>query len=110
MIISDRKKGDIKILELIGRIDNESNEDFEKELSFLIHNEEKIIVDCSKLNYINSRGLRTFLEVLKKVSKSKGKFFICSLQPHIQEIFRISGFLNLFDVYNTQESAIANFK
>lgn len=110
MIISDRKKGDIKILELIGRIDNESNEYFEKELSDLVRNEEKILVDCSKLNYINSRGLRTFLETLKKVSKSKGKFFICNLQPQIQEIFRISGFLNLFDVYNTQESAIERFK
>jgi|DewCreStandDraft_4_1066084.scaffolds.fasta_scaffold00022_122 anti-sigma B factor antagonist len=110
MIISDRKKGNIKILELIGRIDNDTNEEFEKELSYLVHNEERILVDCSKLNYINSRGLRTFLEVLKKVSKSKGKFFICSLKPEIQEIFRISGFLNLFDVYNTQESAIEGFQ
>jgi anti-anti-sigma regulatory factor len=30
------------------------------------------------------------------------------MQPGIQEIFRISGFSNLFKIYETQEAALEN--
>jgi anti-anti-sigma factor len=58
------------------------------------------------MNYISSSGLRVFLVAQKKVLSLNGKLILCNMQPTIQEIFRISGFSNLFRIFDTLEEAL----
>jgi anti-anti-sigma factor len=46
---------------------------------------------------------------LKKVTLSKGKFVLCGLQENIREIFEISGFTNIFEIYPDKEEALKVF-
>ena len=46
---------------------------------------------------------------LKKRKLAKGKFALCSLQDNIKEIFEISGFTNIFDIYTDEASAMRTF-
>jgi len=108
MFITESKKAGVKILELHGRIDATA-ENFEKELKEMIQEENKILVDCANLNYINSSGLRVFLAALKDVTRHDGKLVISSLLENIKEIFKISGFLQLFETYDTKEEALKHF-
>ena len=108
MFITEMKKEGIKILELNGRIDATAD-NFESELKEMTGNELKILVDCGNLNYINSAGLRIFLSTMKDVTKKQGKLIITNLQENIKEIFRISGFLQLFEVYDTRDEALKHF-
>jgi anti-anti-sigma factor len=52
--------------------------------------------------------LRVFLVAQKKAKAINGKLYLCEMQPAIQEIFRISGFSNLFRIFDTQEEALDN--
>jgi anti-anti-sigma factor len=70
----------------------------------------KIIIDCKDLDYVSSSGLRIFLKALKQVSGAGGKFVICSLQSQIMQVFRISGFDRLFDIYPGKAEALSSFK
>ena len=108
MFIVDRKKDGVKILELNGRVDAVADH-FVEDLLQMVQNELKILVDCSNLNYINSSGLRAFLTVVKNVGKFNGRFVICNLPENIKEIFKISGFLQVFEVYDTYEDAFNSF-
>jgi anti-sigma B factor antagonist len=105
MFISDFKKQGVKILELNGKIDASAT-NFEEDLKELVTGENKIIVDCSNLNFINSAGLRTFLSILKGVTAINGRIIISSLQENVKEIFSISGFINLFEIAENKEEAI----
>jgi len=105
MFITEKRKNDVKILELNGRIEG-SADNFKAEIDDMIQRQTKILVDCLGLNFINSSGLRVFLTTLKNVTANNGKIVICNLQKNVAEVFRISGFINLFEVYDTQDEAM----
>ena len=109
MFISEKKVKGVKVLELIGRIDAQSGH-FKDDLLQLVENDSKIIIDCNELNYINSSGLRDFLVVLKDTKEANSKLVVCNLQNNIKEIFKISGFLNLIELYDTFEDALNSFQ
>ncbi len=56
-----------------------------------------IVFECQELEYIASSGLRIMLDVLKK-TKAKGKTVtLRNLNEDIKNVFKITGFINLFD-------------
>ncbi len=108
MFISEKRKGDIKILELNGKI-QDAIEEFDSTMHELVEGQTKIIIDCNALNFINSTGLRVFLSALKDVVANNGKVVICNLNNDIREIFQISGFHTLFEFYESTDEAIESF-
>lgn len=109
MNIKKDKIGNFSILKIKGRIDTIHSGDLEKEVNQLFNDgENHLIFNCDGINYISSSGLRVFLVAQKKAKAVNGKLHLCNMQPAIQEIFRISGFSNLFKIFETQEEALQN--
>ncbi|TNF44253.1 MAG: anti-sigma factor antagonist [Bacteroidetes bacterium] len=107
MHIKKDKIGIFSVLKIKGRIDTVHSGDLENEVNQLFDSGEKnLIFNCEGMNYISSSGLRVFLVAQKKAKAINGKLHLCNLQPSIQEIFRISGFSNLFKIFTTQDEAI----
>ena len=107
MNIKKEKIGDFSVLKIKGRIDTIHSSALEDEVNLLFGSGEKNwIFDCSGMNYISSSGLRVFLVAQKKVISINGKLYLCNMQTAIQEIFRISGFSNLFRIFETLEEAL----
>lgn len=97
------------MLKIKGRVDTLHSTILENEVNQLFDNGEKnLVFNCGGMNYISSSGLRVFLVAQKKALALKGKLLLCNMQPSIQEIFRISGFSNLFRIFETQEEALEN--
>lgn len=51
-----------------------------------------IIVDCAKLDYVSSAGLRSFLVGARTAREKNVGFHVCSLVPGVAEVFKVSGF------------------
>ncbi|MEI6174171.1 MAG: STAS domain-containing protein [Bacteroidota bacterium] len=110
MEINEQKTDQCVIIGITGRLDTTNYSILEKKLMELIDNHhDKILVECSKMDYVSSSGLRILLMALKKVTMAKGKFVLCGLQENIREIFEISGFTNIFEIYTTQDEALKVF-
>ena len=56
-----------------------------------------IILDCNKLEYISSSGLRIFLGLLKATKPKGSHVFITGLDDNLKEVFAVTGFSNLFE-------------
>lgn len=109
MNIKKEKIKDFTVLKIKGRIDTVHSAVLEEEVNQLFGSGEKnLVFNCGGINYISSSGLRIFLVAQKKAMALKGKLLLCNMQPAIQEIFRISGFSNLFKIFDTQEAALEN--
>lgn len=109
MNIKKEKIGDFSVLKIKGRIDTMHSNALEDEVNLLFDSGAKNwVFNCRGMNYISSSGLRVFLVAQKKVKTINGKLYLCEMQPAIQEIFRISGFSNLFRIFETQEEALEN--
>ncbi len=110
MEINVQKQDSINIVALAGRLDTTNYSELEKKLFELIEkNEIKIIVDCNDLEYVSSSGLRIFLMGLKKINAANGRFVLCRLQDNIKEIFEISGFSTVFEIFNSIDEAAGSF-
>lgn len=86
----------VAILE--GRLDTEAAPDTEKALQPLYECENQdIIIECEKLEYIASAGLRILLSLLKSAKPKGCHVYISRLSDDLQQIFSITGFTNLFE-------------
>jgi len=103
-----QEKIDDKFFILVdGRIDTTNYNEFEKAANEIVSaGYKKLYLDCSKLNYISSSGLRVFLTVQKRMTAENGQFKLYSLQAGIREIFDISGFSKIFSIYPDREAAL----
>jgi len=109
MDIKKEKIENFTVLKINGRIDTIQSSVLENEVNQSFENGEKnLILNCKGLNYISSSGLRIFLVAKKRAIALNGKLHLCNMQPSIQEIFKISGFSNLFKIFETQEAALEN--
>lgn len=107
MNITVNKVGDTNVVQVEGRLDTTNYGELEHHLSSLTDNKELLILlDLEKLEYISSSGLRILLMFLKKIKAVDGRFMLCGLSSDIREIFEISGFINIFEIFENQETAL----
>ncbi|MEO8346490.1 MAG: STAS domain-containing protein [Betaproteobacteria bacterium] len=57
-----------------------------------------VTLDCSGLEYISSAGLGVLLKTQKRLLAAAGKLRLTGANRHIQDIFRYSGFDQIFEI------------
>ena len=57
-----------------------------------------VTLQCSGLEYISSAGLGVLLKTQKRLSTSGGKLRLVGVSPHLLDIFRYSGFDQIFEI------------
>jgi len=57
-----------------------------------------VTLDCSGLEYISSAGLGVLLKTQKRLLASSGKLRLTGVNRHLQDIFRYSGFDQIFEI------------
>ena len=97
-ITINEKEGRI-VAALIGDLDNTASSKAEKELSPLLERDDcDIELDCREQDYISSSGLRILLNIYKSTRRNGRRAFISHLNEEVTDVFRIGGFLQLFEV------------
>ena len=100
MQLTEELNPDCRILIINGRLDTITHGVLEKRLLELIGaGETRFLADCSGMDYISSSGLRVFLMALKKIRTLRGRLVLCSLTGNVREVFAISGFAGIFEIY-----------
>ncbi len=101
----------VPVLELSGRFDALTSEHLEESLSAVISDgASHICLTCREVEFMSSSALRVLLAGLKKVKRNQGSIVLAALPDHIKEVFELAGFLELFVVHETYESAIKSIE
>lgn len=83
---------------LVGELDTAAAVEAEKILKPLYTSDGKdVAIDCSALEYISSSGLRILLSILKGAKAGGSRVALCNVNPDIMNVFKMTGFVNLFD-------------
>jgi anti-anti-sigma factor len=108
MEISEQRRDDIIVLSPVGRINNDSSADFQTKLLCCIGPDvTKVLIDFSGVEYISSAGLRALLMASKQSKATNGRLAVAGLTPMVKEIFAISRFSLVLQVFETTAEAIA---
>jgi len=108
MEITSKDERSVTIVSVKNRIDAMTSPEFEEYLSTLLQQEKKnLILNLNELEYISSAGLRVILSVAKKIKANQGNLCFYGLQGPVKEIFEISGFCSILQVFDTEEDALS---
>jgi anti-anti-sigma factor len=84
---------------LDGELDTAAAIEVEKELQPLFESKGRdIVIECEKLEYIASSGLRILLGILKSAKAAGGKVVLRNMNDDIKNVFQLTGLISLFDV------------
>jgi len=105
------KKGNALVVSVNGRLDAITAPDFETECSKRINQGELfLIADFAELEYISSAGLRSVLQIAKKLRQSKGNINFCCLSSMVENVFSISGFTTMFSIHDSLDKALLDYE
>ena len=111
MQFSSRRFADVVVASPVGRIDHANAVPFEEALLPLLAqsniDKEALLLDFAGVEYISSVGLRVLMAAAKQARAHESSIAVASLQPIVAEIFGISRFDRILDLYPSVADALA---
>jgi anti-anti-sigma factor len=111
MNVTSRRYGAAAVLRVSGRLDQDTCEAFRgdlmKEVEAAARSGGGVVLDLSGLEYVSSAGLRCFMLASRQAKQHQMKIYVAALQPMVREIFEISHFNLIFQVFPTVREALA---
>jgi len=105
--ILESNQGDCVVLELTGRLDAKTSPELENKLAAHLARGKKIfLLDFTNLGYLSSAGLRVLVAAAQTAEDNDGKLMLSALCSSVKEIFDVTGFSDLFQIYLSKEKAL----
>ena len=96
------------VLPLEGEIDLHVSPGISASLKAMVENKpQTLVVDLSKVSYIDSSGLAVLIEAMQNVAAYKGGFALAGLQDGVRPIFEIARLDQVFRIFPDVDSALA---
>ena len=106
-VTTEREDGVLSV-RVEGRIDGSTVLAFREAIEIALEDgDHAVIVDCEKLSYIGSVGLRTMLAIAKAVTNRDARFALCALSDSVFKIFKMSGFDTILTIRPSRTEALA---
>jgi len=96
------------VLPLEGEIDLHVSPQISASLAAIVKRKPaKVVVDLSKVTYIDSSGLAVLIEAMQNVGAYGGKFALAGLQEAVRPIFEIARLDQVFRIFPDSDAALA---
>ncbi len=111
MNINYAQKGDFLIFRLYGELDMNTVPDFKKKINKLRKEKRinNIIINLSKIKFIDSTGIGAILGRYKKLKKNNGQLVLVGVNKRVEKIFALSGITGLIPIYDKEKTAISEY-
>ena len=109
--ISERQVGDVTILDMDGKITiGEGSVALRTAIRRLLEEgKKKILLNLAKVNYIDSSGIGELVSSYTAIGKESGQLKLLNLTQKLEDLLTITKLLTVFDVYDSEEEALASF-
>ncbi|MBI5555340.1 MAG: STAS domain-containing protein [Elusimicrobia bacterium] len=104
----------IKIVTLVGVLDTISAPKAEEVIDPALEQDEQnggcLIIDCSKLAYMNSDGLALLMRYHVQKRRRNGSFKIVAPAACVKEIIEVSGAIKMLEIYKSEQEAVISWR
>lgn len=106
-----RDRGDVRILELSGKITIGSGDVKLRELieQSLSAGQKNILLDLAGVSTIDSSGIGEMVACYTTVTKNGGHLKLLRLSPKINDILQVTQLITVFDVFDDEGEAVGSF-
>jgi anti-sigma B factor antagonist len=94
------------VVDLEGAIDLGNSHGFRTTLFEKLSATRRLVLNMSGIRYIDSSGIATLVEVLKKARDFQKDFVLYGLGPTVHDVLKLTNLLGVFRVVDTEEHAL----
>jgi anti-sigma B factor antagonist len=111
MKLSFREADSVMILEPKGKIMGgpDATVLHDKLHEFIDQNKKKVVIDLSKVEWMNSTGLGILISGLTTMRNNGGELKLAGVTEKIQSLLTITKLITVFDNYDTVDLAVKSF-
>ena len=103
-------KGDATICYIDGDVDINTAPSIKKTFDkALTKKAAKVVINLKGVNYVDSSGLATLVEILKNMKAYGGRLRLTNLCPKVKSLFEITKLEKLFEILTSEEEAVTTF-
>src|SRR5215510_1461516 len=100
----------VRLIHVAGRVDLTTAQSFQAlllpKLTDCTGETKKALLDLSGVHYMSSAGLRVLLLASRQCQQQQGEFVLAALPSFLQDVFRVTHFNDLFQVFATVPAAL----
>ena len=108
MEVKTFEKDGVLVFQVDGEINISTSPELKKQ--FEKQTSKKVVVDLLKVGYIDSSGLATLVEILKRTKSQSGSLVLAGLSDKVKSLFEITKLDKLFQVSASQDEAVSRIK
>jgi len=110
MEITVDKVDDVDIAAIpVDELDASNAGEFKRDIAPVLQNSNRLVLDLSHLNFVDSSGLGAMLSCLRQLTAKSGDLKLCGMSKQVRALFELVRMHRIFDIYGTREEAVGAF-
>ena len=97
MTIEIKRTAEETTIDIIGRLDTTTAPELDKTINEDLADVKFLVLNCKRLDYISSAGLRVLLSTQKKMQKV-GAMRLVNVREEVMEVFEMTGFSDILTI------------
>jgi len=102
--------GDVAVAVVpVEELDAGNASEFKRDVAPLIDANTRLVLDLSRLHFVDSSGLGAFISCLRKLNAKGGDLKLCGMSKPVRAVFELVRMHRVFDIVATREEAVRAF-
>ena len=102
--------GDVAVATVpVEELDASNAGEFKRDMAPLLDAHAKMVLDLSRLRFVDSSGLGAFISCLRKLNARGGDLKLCGMSKQVRGVFELVRMHRVFDILATTEDAVRAF-
>ena len=95
---------------MVEELDASNAGDFRRDIAPVLEAHPRLVLDLSRLRFVDSSGLGAFISCLRKLHAAGGDLKLCGMSKPVRGIFELVRMHRVFDILDTPEDAVLAFE
>jgi anti-sigma B factor antagonist len=93
----------------VDELDASNAGEFKRDMAPVLQANTRLVLDLSRLRFVDSSGLGAMLSCLRQLSAKSGDLKLCGMSKQVRALFELVRMHRIFDIYSTKEEAVHAF-
>ena len=93
----------------VDELDASNAGEFKRDMAPVLESDTRVVMDFSRLRFIDSSGLGAVLSCLRQLSAKGGDLKLCGMSKQVRSTFELVRMHRIFDIFPTREEAVRAF-
>ena len=94
----------------VDELDASNAGEFKRDIAPVLQANARLVLDLSRLRFVDSSGLGAMLSCLRQLSAKNGDLKLCGMSKQVRALFELVRMHRIFDIYGTKEEAVKAFQ